>query len=105
VSSLLPPPGTPGSDLPVRMVLPETIEVLQRTGKAVLVSPPGSGKTSLLPLALADAFEGRILVAEPRRIATRAAARRLAELLGEPTGKRVGYAMRDERVRGTRSRS
>ena len=102
--SLLPPPDVPGADLPVRAVLPETIAALRRTGKAVLVSPPGSGKTSLLPLALADAFEGRIVVAEPRRIATRAAARRLAELLGERPGERVGYAMRGERVGGARTR-
>ena len=61
----LPPPDVPGADLPVRAVLPETIAALRRTGKAVLVSPPGSGKTSLLPLALADAFDGRIVVAEP----------------------------------------
>ncbi|MBV9822321.1 MAG: ATP-dependent helicase HrpB, partial [Actinobacteria bacterium] len=94
----------PGADLPVRAVLPETVSALRNEGRAVLVSPPGSGKTSLLPLALADAFDGRVLVAEPRRIATRAAARRLAELLGEQPGERVGYAMRDERVGGARSR-
>jgi ATP-dependent helicase HrpB len=85
-------------------VLPATIAALRRTGKAVLVSPPGSGKTSLLPLALADALDGRIVVAEPRRIATRAAARRLAELLGEQPGGRVGYAMRGERVGGVGTR-
>jgi ATP-dependent helicase HrpB len=101
---LLPPPDVPGSDLPVRAVLPETIAALERTGKAVLVSPPGSGKTSLLPLALADALNGCIVVAEPRRIATRAAARRLAELLGEQPGDRVGYAMRGEKVGGARTR-
>jgi ATP-dependent helicase HrpB len=101
---LLPPPEVPGADLPVRAVLPETISALRRTGKAVLVSPPGSGKTSLLPLALADALDGCIVVAEPRRIATRAAARRLAELLGEQPGGRVGYAMRGERVGGAETR-
>ncbi|HEX8094476.1 MAG TPA: ATP-dependent helicase HrpB [Jatrophihabitans sp.] len=104
MSFLLPPPEVPGADLPVRAVLPETISAITSTGKAVLVSPPGSGKTSLLPLALADALDGKILVAEPRRIATRAAARRLAELLGEQPGGRVGYAMRDERVGGAQTR-
>jgi ATP-dependent helicase HrpB len=98
------PPQVPGADLPVRAVLAETIGAIRRTGRAVLVSPPGSGKTSLLPLALADAVDGRIVVAEPRRIATRAAARRLAELLGERPGGRVGYAMRDERVGGAQLR-
>jgi ATP-dependent helicase HrpB len=77
---------------------------LGRNGSAVLVAPPGSGKTSLLPLALADTLGGRIVVAEPRRIATRAAARRLAELLDEPLGGRVGYAMRGERVGGADAR-
>ncbi len=104
VPPLLPLLGTAGADLPVRAVLADTIAAVRRTGKVVLVSPPGSGKTSLLPLALADAFEGRIVVAEPRRIATRAAARRLAELLGERPGGRVGYAMRGERVGGPRMR-
>ena len=101
---MLPPPGVPGADLPVRAVLPETVSALARHGSAVLVSPPGSGKTSLLPLALADAMPGRIVVAEPRRIATRAAATRLAELLGEQPGRRVGYAMRGERVGGRDAR-
>ena len=58
----------------------------EQAGTAILVAPPGSGKTSLLPLALADAFPGRVIVAEPRRIATRAAARRMAELVGAPVG-------------------
>jgi ATP-dependent helicase HrpB len=104
VSSLLPPLEVPGADLPVRAVLPEVTAALRRCRTAVLVSPPGSGKTSLLPLALADAFSGQIVVAEPRRIATRAAARRLAELLGEQPGGRVGYAMRGERVGSERAR-
>jgi ATP-dependent helicase HrpB len=104
VPLFLPPLHVPGADLPVRAVLPEVTAALERTGKAVLVSPPGSGKTSLLPLALADAIDGRIVVAEPRRIATRAAARRLAELVGERLGERIGYAMRDERVGGAKTR-
>ena len=102
--SLLPLPEVPGADLPVRAVLPDTVDAVRRTGTAVLVAPPGSGKTSLLPLALADALGGRIVVAEPRRIATRAAAGRLAELLGERPGGRVGYAMRGERVAGPQMR-
>ncbi len=101
---MLPPPDVPGADLPVRAALPDTIAAIRRSGKAVLVSPPGSGKTSLLPLALADALGGRIVVAEPRRIATRAAAGRLADLLGERPGGRVGYAMRGERVGGAQLR-
>ena len=83
-------------------MLPRLIAAVQQGGKAVLVSPPGSGKTSLAPLALADALDGLIVVAQPRRIATRAAARRLAELVGEKLGAQIGYAMRGERVGGER---
>ncbi|WP_432876501.1 ATP-dependent helicase HrpB [Kribbella sp. CA-245084] len=97
---LLPEPSVPGADLPVRAVLPAVVDAVRSRGTAVLVAPPGSGKTSLLPLALADALEGTIIVAEPRRMATRAAATRLAMLVGEPLGQRVGYAMRGERSGG-----
>lgn len=97
---LLPESSVPGADLPVRAVLPATVDAVRSRGTAVLVAPPGSGKTSLLPLALADALEGTIIVAEPRRMATRAAATRLAMLVGEPLGQRIGYAMRGERSGG-----
>lgn len=90
----------PGADLPVRAVLPATVDAVRSRGTAVLVAPPGSGKTSLLPLALGDALGGTIIVAEPRRMATRAAAARLAMLVGEPLGQRIGYAMRGERSGG-----
>ncbi|WP_275001192.1 ATP-dependent helicase HrpB [Promicromonospora iranensis] len=98
---LLPEPSVPGADLPVRAVLPATVDAVRSRGTAVLVAPPGSGKTSLLPLALADALGGTVIVAEPRRMATRAAANRLAMLAGEPLGQRIGYAMRGERSGGT----
>ncbi|MGW6282930.1 ATP-dependent helicase HrpB [Kribbella sp. NPDC055071] len=97
---LLPDSSMPGADLPVRAVLPATVDAVRSRGTAVLVAPPGSGKTSLLPLALADALGGTIIVAEPRRMATRAAATRLAMLAGEPLGQRIGYAMRGERSGG-----
>lgn len=97
---LLPETTVPGADLPVRSVLPATVDAVRSRGTAVLVAPPGSGKTSLLPLALADALGGTIIVAEPRRLATRAAATRLAMLVGEPLGQRIGYAMRGERSGG-----
>jgi len=103
-TGFLPTIGEPGGDLPVRGVLPNVISALQRSGTAVLVAPPGSGKTSLLPLALADAFEGTVIVAEPRRIATRAAAGRMAELLGESSGDTVGYSMRGDRRVSARTR-
>ena len=63
----------------------------------MLVAPPGAGKTTLVPLALLDApwrGDGRIVMLEPRRLATRAAAARMAVLLGEPVGRTVGYRTR-----------
>lgn len=99
---LFPSRSTRGADLPVRAALPELLAALADQKTAVLVAPPGSGKTSLLPLALADAVPGTVLVAEPRRLATRAAAHRLASLIGERPGGRIGYAMRGERQPGSR---
>jgi ATP-dependent helicase HrpB len=86
-------------DLPVRPVLGEVTSALTEHGTAVLVAPPGTGKTTLVPLALAEAGL-RVVVAEPRRLATRAAAGRMAELLGEQVGRRVGYSVRGDRRRG-----
>jgi ATP-dependent helicase HrpB len=75
---------------------------LDQHGSAVLVAPPGTGKTTLVPLDLAG--HGRVLIAEPRRLATRAAARRMAALVGEKVGERVGYAVRGERRTGPDTR-
>ncbi|QXG75944.1 ATP-dependent helicase HrpB [Modestobacter sp. L9-4] len=101
---MLPPTGTPGTDLPVRSVLQDLDAALDRGGAAVLVAPPGTGKTTLVPLALADRLPGRILVAEPRRVAARAAARRMAALLGEPVGRSVGYSVRGDSQRSAATR-
>ncbi|MFE5404771.1 ATP-dependent RNA helicase [Streptomyces sp. NPDC056580] len=94
--------------LPVRAALPALTEALDADGTAVLVAPPGTGKTTLVPLVLAGLAGGgparRVVVAEPRRIAARAAARRMAWLLGERTGDSVGYTVRGERVVGRRTR-
>jgi ATP-dependent helicase HrpB len=70
----------------------------------VLVAPPGTGKTTLIPLALAGALPGGIVVAEPRRVAARAAARRMAALLGESVGGRVGYSVRADSRRSAATR-
>ncbi|MBP3080372.1 ATP-dependent helicase [Streptomyces sp. 604F] len=90
------------AQLPVRSVLPALREALDGPGTAVLCAPPGTGKTTLVPLALAgllgDGPPRRVLVAEPRRIAARAAARRMAWLLGEEPGRSVGHTVRGERV-------
>ncbi len=101
---MLPPPGTPGTDLPVRAALPALHTALTRAGSAVLVAPPGTGKTTLVPLALAGELPGRVVVAEPRRLATRAAARRMAALLGEPVGRAVGYSVRGDSRRSDATR-
>ncbi|WP_089100988.1 ATP-dependent helicase HrpB [Streptomyces hyaluromycini] len=94
--------------LPVRQALPGLRDALEGHGTAVLVAPPGTGKTTLVPLALAGLLgEGsarRVVVAEPRRIAARAAARRMAWLLGEQVGRSVGYTVRGERVVGRHAR-
>ncbi|MEU0411647.1 ATP-dependent helicase HrpB [Streptomyces griseorubiginosus] len=95
--------------LPVRSALPALGDALEGHGTAVLVAPPGTGKTTLVPLALAglldpDAPARRVVVAEPRRIAARAAARRMAWLLGEKPGESVGHTVRGERVVGRHTR-
>ena len=94
-------------DLPVRAVLGAVTDTLAAHCSAVLVAPPGTGKTTLVPLALAAAVDpnrGRVLVAEPRRLATRAAAARMAVLLGEPVGETVGYAVRGDSRSSVRTR-
>lgn len=99
--------------LPVREALPALRAALEGPGCAVLCAPPGTGKTTLVPLALAGLVPGpgaeggavrRVVVAEPRRIAARAAARRMAWLLGEKVGRSVGYTVRGERVVGPHTR-
>ncbi|MFJ3079120.1 ATP-dependent helicase HrpB [Streptomyces halstedii] len=87
--------------LPVRTAVPALRRALGDHGAAVLCAPPGTGKTTLVPLVLAGLTGGgpvrRVVVAEPRRIAARAAARRMAWLLGESAGERVGFTVRGER--------
>ena len=90
----------PDTGLPVEPTLPSLRQALDRVGLAVLQAPPGAGKTTVVPLRLLDEpwLEGRrIVVLEPRRLATRAAARRMASLLGEEVGATVGFTTRDER--------
>ncbi|SFE61284.1 ATP-dependent helicase HrpB [Roseivivax sediminis] len=84
--------------LPIEDALPDLLSAVRRTGRAVLQAPPGAGKTTRVPLALleAGAFDGTLVMLEPRRLAARAAAERMAETLGEPVGKTVGYRIRGE---------
>ena len=84
-------------DLPVVQVLDQVVGGLEDARNLVLVAPPGAGKTTIVPLALLDCEwrQGRkIIVLEPRRLAARAAATRMAQLLGEKVGETVGYRIR-----------
>ncbi len=93
----------PPSGLPIDDVLPELAAVLDQNSNAVLVAPPGSGKTTVVPLHLIQQTwcTGKILMLEPRRLATRAAAQRMADTLGERIGHHVGYRMRGDSRAGS----
>lgn len=82
--------------LPIEAVLPDLLAALCEGPNAVLVAPPGAGKTTAVAPALLgeDWCTGRILLLSPRRLAARAAAERMAELAGEPVGRTIGYATR-----------
>jgi len=83
--------------LPIDAVLDELSRTLTKSNAAVLVAPPGAGKTTRVPLALLDepwAKDKKIIVLEPRRIAARASAERMAKTLGERVGETVGYRVR-----------
>ena len=88
--------------LPVSGVLADVAAALGVRGRAVLSAPPGAGKTTLVPLYLLEEAwrgDGRIILLEPRRLAARAAAARMAALAGEAVGETVGYRMRlDNRI-------
>ncbi|MCB0999587.1 MAG: ATP-dependent helicase HrpB [Acidimicrobiales bacterium] len=94
------------ADLPVVDTLAPLGAALRDRRAAVLVAAPGAGKTTVVPLWLLDQpwLSGRIVMLEPRRLATRAAAQRMATLLGEPVGRTVGYQTRDERRIGAHTR-
>ena len=80
--------------LPIDAALPDLLEAVRAQGVVVLQAPPGAGKTTRVPLALLPVIEGRIVMLEPRRLATRAAAARMAATLGEAVGATVGFRMR-----------
>ncbi|MES2143407.1 MAG: ATP-dependent helicase HrpB, partial [Pseudomonadota bacterium] len=85
-------------DLPISEVLPDLRAAIAARGMAVLQAPPGAGKTTQVPLDLlaSGLIEGRIVMLEPRRLAARAAAERMAGALGEAVGQTVGYRIRGE---------
>lgn len=87
------------SDLPITTILPDLLQTVSTHSSVVLSAPPGSGKTTRVPLELLKIMppqQGRIILLEPRRIAAAAAARYMAQLLGEQVGQTVGYTIRFE---------
>lgn len=92
--------------LPVASILPELLLALRQSPQVLLNAPTGAGKSTWLPLQILrdGGIEGRILLLEPRRLAARNVAQRLAELLGEKPGETVGYRMRAETCVGATTR-
>jgi ATP-dependent helicase HrpB len=96
-----------GADLPIFSVLPRILTALDQTNSLVLAAPPGAGKTTVVPLALLDQpwLNGmKILLLEPRRLAARTAAERMAASLAEKTGETVGYRTRLQSRIGPKTR-
>ena len=95
------------TDLPIEPLIPEILGALGAAPNLVLEAPPGAGKTTRVPLALVDAAwakRGKIIVLEPRRLAARGAAARMAAMLGEQVGETVGYRVRLDRKVGPKTR-
>lgn len=93
--------------LPIAPLLPDVVKSLSEISTLVLQADPGAGKTTSVPLALLDApfmEKKRLILLEPRRLAARSAAMRMAEMLGEPVGEQVGYFMRFDKKFGPRTR-
>ncbi len=101
------PLSLPRTGLPVEAAIPEIQAALVGAGSVVIVAPPGSGKTTIVPLHLVDepwVGDRKIVILEPRRLATRAAARRMAHILGEHVGETIGYVTRGDRQVSRRTR-
>lgn len=101
------PGNAPGvSNLPIHAVLPDLLSALRARQSAVLIAPPGAGKTTAVaPALLAEPWcTGQVIVLSPRRVAARAAAERMAELLGEEAGGTIGYVTRLDAKRSAKTR-
>ncbi len=95
------------NSFPIDPILPQLLEAIRTNPSVILQAPPGAGKTTRVPLALLDVIppeQGRILMLEPRRIAAVSAARWMAQMLGEPAGDTVGYAIRFDTKRSEKTR-
>ncbi len=97
---------TAGEPLPIHRVLPQLLDALRTTPNAVLIAPPGAGKTTAVaPALLGEAWcSGTIIMLSPRRLAARAAAERMVEMMGEAAGATVGYLTRLDAKRTARTR-
>ena len=86
------------STLPALSIADSINQTLKESANLVVTAPPGAGKSTLLPLTILEGMnsKGKILMLEPRRLAARQIAERMANLIGEPTGKTVGYRVRFE---------
>ena len=94
-------------NLPINEVLPQVKEELIKSNRLVLQAPPGAGKTTSLPLSLLDApwlKDKQIIMLEPRRLAVRSSASRMAELLGEKIGETIGYQIKMESVQSSKTK-
>lgn len=89
--------AVPRTGLPVERALDAIAEALESTGTLVLTAEPGAGKSSLVPLVAANHTDARVVLLQPRRLAARASAFRLADLIGEDVGRTIGLTMRGER--------
>ena len=94
----------PEEPLPAIAAAPGIASVVDAGGRAVVVAPPGTGKSTALPSALLDRLSGRIFVTQPRRLAARMLARRVASIRNVELGGEVGFATRTERREGDRTR-
>ncbi len=94
------------NELPIHAILPQLLAALRASTSAVLIAPPGAGKTTAVaPALIHEAWcTGQVVVLSPRRVAARAAAERMAELLGEQAGETVGYITRLDAKRSARTR-
>jgi len=93
--------------LPITQVLPEVKSTLQKYSTVILQAPPGAGKTTALPLALLDEpwlQDKKIIMLEPRRLAVRTSAARMAEMLGEKVGERIGYQIKMDSVQSKQTK-
>lgn len=104
---MIPDQTTTMQELPITQVLAEIKNHLSQANRLILQAPPGAGKTTLVPLALLDQhwLDGKqIIMLQPRRLAARNAASRMADLLGEKVGQTVGYQIRQDRCSSKQTR-